>query len=364
MKIIFFPYLVLVALLFSCSTHSNKQASIEDYKLFPSRKIIKSGETFEFEKADIGKYPKKIMFLDEEYDFEDFLEYNETVAFIIIKNDTIQFEKYFDGFKKESIIPSFSMAKSFISLLIGCAIDDGYINSTEELVIDYLPELVTNGFSNVKLKHLLQMTSGLEFNEDYLDTNSQVGLFYQTNDLRKETLKLKLKKQPGLEFEYLSGNTQLLGLILERALKNKTISEYFQERIWKRIGTEYDASWSLDNEKNGIEKTFCCFNSTAIDYAKIGRLYLNNGTWDQRKIVSESWIDETFKIDSTDGSVWYYQNHWWLPTQLGDYIAEGVLGQYIYLNTNNNVIIVRLGKSEGLADWDAILSNLGRAYNK
>ena len=165
-----------------------------------------------------------------------------------------------------------------------------------------------------------------------------------------------------MEFEYLSGNSQILGLVLERALKNRSIADYFQEKVWKIIGTEYDASWSLDSNINGMEKTFCCFNATAIDYAKIGKLYLDYGSWGDKKVVSKSWIDETLKVDSTDGSAWYYQNQWWLPTKNGDFIAEGILGQYIYINTNNNVIIVRLGRSNGVVDWDAILSNLGNAY--
>ena len=160
----------------------------------------------------------------------------------------------------------------------------------------------------------------------------------------------------------MSGNTQLLGLILERALKNKTITQYLEEKIWIPFEMEYDASWSLDRKKNGIEKTFCCLNARARDFAKIGKLYLNNGQWNGKQIVSESWVKQSTKIDQTNGSAWYYQYQWWIPTYNGDFMAQGILGQFIYVHPKNNIIIVRLGKNTGNANWWKLLSDLGANY--
>jgi CubicO group peptidase (beta-lactamase class C family) len=163
--------------------------------------------------------------------------------------------------------------------------------------------------------------------------------------------KLKLKGVPGESFEYVSGNTQLLGLVLERALKGKTVTQYFQERIWTPLEMEYDASWSIDRKKGGTEKTFCCVNARARDFAKIGRLYLNKGNWNGKQIVSKEWVEASTKASLKDGSVDYYQYQWWLPSTTGDFMAEGILGQYVYVNPAKNMVIVRMGKNNGRVDW-------------
>ena len=121
------------------------------------------------------------------------------------------------------------------------------------------------------------MTSGLDFKESYFNPFGHAATFYYGTNLRKAIKKLKLKNEPGKDFDYVSGNTQFLGLILERALKNKSITKYLEEKIWIPLEMEYDATWSLDRKRNGLEKTFCCLNARARDFAKIGRLFLNKG---------------------------------------------------------------------------------------
>lgn len=335
---------------------------ISDYKKFPARNIENGATTFHFPNAEKGKVPKEIDVKDKSYPFEQYLEDNKTVAFLIIQNDTIQYEKYWGKITESSIVPSFSMAKSFTSILIGCAIDDKLIQSVHEPITNYIPELKENGFDNVTIEHLLQMTSGLKFNESYGNPFGDAATFYYGTNLRKAISKMKLDVEPGIQFDYVSGNTQLLGLVLERSLKGKTIAAYLEEKIWKPLEMEFDASWSLDRNKNGLEKTFCCLNARARDYAKIGRLYLNQGNWNGKQIVSEGWIEQSTKVDTTDGSVWYYQYQWWLPTQTGDFMAQGILGQYIYVHPEKNLIIVRLGKNDGKADWLKTLATLGQAY--
>ncbi len=337
-------------------------ADINDHKKFPARYIENGTTKFIFPVAEKGKFPKELSLKDKSYPFEKYLEDNKTVAFLVIQNDTIQYEKYWDNYDEASIVPSFSMAKSITSILIGCAIDDKLIKSAKEPITNYIPELKENGFEKVSIEHLLQMTSGLDFNESYSNPFGDAATFYYGTNLGKAIKKMKLKTEPEKQFEYVSGNTQLLGLVLERALKDKTITAYLEEKLWKPLEMEFDASWSLDRKKDGLEKTFCCVNARARDYAKIGRLYLNKGKWNGKQIISEDWVKQSTKVDTTKGSAWYYQYQWWLPTQTGDFMAQGILGQYIYVHPEKNLIIVRLGKKEGKANWWEILSTLGQAY--
>ncbi len=293
---------------------------------------------------------------------DELLESNETVAFLVIKDDTIIFERYYDDFNQSSVSLSFSMAKSFFSILIGCAIDDGYIQSVDQPVTDFVPELTKNGYEKVTIKHLLQMNSVM----DYVEDENPFGVharFYFTSNIEKELVKLKVIKEPSQPFIYKSGENALLGLILKRVLKTKTITEYMQERVWEPIGMEHDGAWCIDREgEDGLEKTWCCISATAKDFAKFGRLYLNGGNWNGKQVVSSSWVEESTRIDTTEGSAWNYQYHWWLVSkENGDYMANGHLGQYLYINPKEQMIIVRLGKGEGdlnQEDWIGILTSL------
>ncbi|MBL7822136.1 MAG: serine hydrolase [Saprospiraceae bacterium] len=333
-------------------------ADIKDHKKFQSRPLSAANSPFNFQVTNNGKFPKELNNIP----FDKYLEDNKTVAFLIIKNDTIQYEKYFEGYDRESIVPSFSMAKSVTSILIGCAIDERLIKSVDEPIINYIPELSKNGFNKVTIKHLLQMTSGIKFNESYVNPVGDAASFYYGLNLRKEIEKMKLKTEPGKQFEYVSGNTQLLGLVLERSLKNKTITQYLQEKIWTPLEMEYDASWSIDRKNNGLEKTFCCLNARARDFAKIGRLYKNKGNWNGKQIVSQKWVEESTKLDTSEGSAKFYQYQWWLPTPNEDFMAEGILGQFLYVNPKKDLIIVRLGMKEGKAYWWTIFTSLAKAY--
>jgi CubicO group peptidase (beta-lactamase class C family) len=333
-------------------------ADIKDHKKFQSRPLTADTSPFNFQTTNSGKFPKEL----DGKPFDKYLEDNKTVAFLIIKNDTIQYEKYFKGYDKQSIVPSFSMAKSVTSILIGCAIDQGLIKSVDEPITNYIPELTKNGFEKVTIKHLLQMTSGIKFNESYVNPFGDAASFYYGRNLRKVIGKMKLKSEPGKRFEYVSGNTQLLGLVLERSLKGKTITSYLQEKLWTPLEMEYDASWSIDRKKNGLEKTFCCLNARARDFAKIGRLYKNKGNWNGKQIVSQKWVEESTKLDTSEGSAKFYQYQWWLPTPNEDFMAEGILGQFIYVNPTKDLIIVRLGKKEGKTNWWGVFTSLAKVY--
>lgn len=336
--------------------------SIKDHSIFESHLISEGEEPFCFTPSSGSELPYEIEYQGKRELFQDVLKKTETVAFLVIRNDSIINESYFNEYDEASIVASFSMSKSITSILIGCAIDDGLIKSVDEPITNYIPELEAQGFEKVHIEHLLQMTSGIKFNEGYFNPFGKVATYYYGKDLRKEILKLTLEIEPGTEFKYKSGNSQLLGVVLERALKDKTISAYLEEKLWQPMGMEYDASWSIDSQKSGLEKTFCCLNARAIDFAKIGRLYLNKGNWEGKQLVSEEWVLESIKRSNLNGSANYYQYQWWLPYNNGSFMAEGILGQFIYVYPEKNLIIVRLGKKLGKADWWAILNSMANYY--
>lgn len=360
-------FLLLMVLLFnSCKIGRfffYNFADIQDHKIFAARPLKNDSTQFSFLSATTPKCPKTITTdKNKEISFDTYLESNKTVAFLIIKNDTIQYENYFKGYDKTSIVPSFSMAKSITSILIGCAIDDGLIDSVNEPILKYIPELNNNNCDKITIRHLLQMTSGLKCNENYINPFGDAANIYYGTNLRKAMFKIKGGKTPGTEFNYVSVGSQMLGLVLERALKTKTVTQYLQEKLWQPLGMEYEASWSIDKKKNGMEKTFCCINARTRDFAKIGRLYLKKGNWNGKQLVSENWVKESTKVDTKEGSVWFYQYQWWLPSKTGDFMAEGILGQFIYVNPNKNLIVVRLGKKEGDVDWWKFFTNLSKQY--
>lgn len=339
-------------------------AEVDDYKHFETRKINTSDKPFAFKNSvnelDIDSlFPFQSVRINGQKinSIQNYIKQNHTLAFVIIKNDTILLEKYFNGHSDESISGSFSMAKSIVSLLIGCAIEDGYINSEQDSITKYLPELSINGFDHITIEHLLQMTSGIKFNENYWLPFAHAGNFYYGRNLWKETKKLKKKHEPGTVFDYRSGDTQLLGFILTRALKNKALSEYLEDKIWKPLGMKHHASWLIDSK--GMERAFVGINATALDFAKIGRLVLNDGNWDGKQIISKKWIKKSFARDSLNASPFEYQYQWYLKDggEKGIY-ANGYRGQYIYFNTASNTVMVRLGKKQGKMDWDDFFYNI------
>ena len=341
-------------------------ANITDHKIFPSRTIETSTNFFNFPNAQTGYVPDSLKVTSKGVKayvpFEKYLKDNKTVAFLIIHKDSIRYENYFNSYDEASIVNSFSMAKSVLSILIGCAIDDGKIASINEPITNYLPDLKENGFENITIDHLLNMTSGIEFNESYINPFGHAASFYYGTNLRKEVSKLRSQVDPGEQFSYRSGDTQVLGLVLEAALKGQTISNYLEQKIWKPLGMEYDATWSLDREKNGIEKTFCCLNARARDFAKIGRLYLNKGNWNGKQIVSKEWVAQSTKYDTTNNRSGNYQHQWWIQND-GVFEAEGILGQHIYVNPTKELIIVRLGEKVGkTGNWTGLCNAISTKY--
>ena len=350
MTIILLPFLLSSCLVGRFAWYNF--SGITDYKIFPARVLVKSDKPFLFTDAirtdRIGKVSVQKL--------DSVVKSNNNVAFLVIRNDSVLFERYYQGYEAQSTVASFSMAKSYTSALIGAAVADGFIKSIDEPITNYITELKSKkGFDEVTIRHLLLMTSGIKANESYYNPFGQAARLYYGRNLRNYIKRLEMDHQPGTRFAYRSVNTQLLGLIVERATK-RTVTDYMNDRIWKHLGAQYEADWSIDKKKNGLEKAFCCINAKARDFAKFGRLYLNKGNWNGTQVLPSDWVQESITSSNEHGAAKFYKYQWWL-TQRG-YEANGLHGQFIFVCPEKNLIVVRLGKSEGKLNWENLFDQL------
>ncbi|GAA4309698.1 serine hydrolase [Pontixanthobacter gangjinensis] len=263
----------------------------------------------------------------------------ETAAFLIIKNDSIWFEKYYNGYTDTSRTNSFSMAKSIVTALMFKAIQDGYIENTEQPVADFYPEFN----QGLTVGDLSSMASGLNWDENYYSPFSSTARGYFGDDLKEQILELEVTETPGKEFEYLSGNTELLGMVIAKA-SGKSLSEYLSESFWKPLGMNDDALWQLDSEENEMEKAYCCIASNARNFAKFGKLFINYGDWQGKQLLDSSYIVMASKPRFKETP--YYGYGFWLSDHKGKEIfyMRGVLGQYVIMIPEEDLVIVRLGR--------------------
>jgi CubicO group peptidase (beta-lactamase class C family) len=346
-------------------------SEISDHKKFQNvsverdpSKLFKFHEGTVAQKAAFAKM--EIEYWDQKMNIEAFMEKSNSVAFMIIRNDSILYENYFNKYDTSSLVNSFSMAKSYTSALLGIAIEEGKVKSVNDPITDYLPELIDEGFKKVTIEHVLDMRAGIDYSENYYNPFGNVAVAYYGRNLWRHVKKLKIGIEPDARFDYISINTQLLGLIVERAT-GKKLSAYLEEKIWKPLGMEYDASWSIDSKKHATEKAFCCINARARDFAKFGRLYLNKGKWNGQQLVPKAWVDRsTMPTMGTKTS--YYSYQWWINASINkgelnpnsDYTAQGHLGQFIYVSPDNNTILIRLGKNNGKVRWMSLLGKIAK----
>lgn len=334
-------------------------ADITDYKIFPGRPVHRDSlNTFQFINAQKNSAIENIYVTDRKKNnvlLTDLISSTPTVALLIIRNDSVLYENYFRNYKAASPVASFSVSKSYVSALIGIAIEEGFIKSENDLVTTYLPEFKGKYFwDKVTIHHLLQMSSGIKSSESYYSPFSGAAAMYYGTNLRKQLSRIKMHSEPGKKFEYRSINTQLLALIIERAT-GMPLSEYLEKKIWRPLGMEYDATWSTDRKKNGIEKAFCCINATARDHARFGRLYLHGGNWNGKQIVPAEWVKQSTQSNQEPGGARFYNRQWWIVSDSGDFAALGHLGQYIYISPEKKLIIIRLGNGKGKQPWLEIL---------
>lgn len=271
----------------------------------------------------------------------------QTVAVVKIKGDSLRFEQYRDGYSDSSLSGSFSVAKSITSLLIGAALQEGKIKSIDQPVGDFIPAFKEGGKSQVTIRHLLTMSSGTDWYESYKDPLSVTAELYYGNDVEKTALSVKMIHAPGTLHYYKSGDTQLLGLLLESAT-GKPLSEYAAEKLWKPIGAVHPALWSVD-KPDGKIKAYCCFNTNARDFARIGQLMLQGGKWNGVSIIDSNYFRSSITpcgINDKEGKACdYYGFQWWIdPENPEIFYARGILGQYIIVIPSRKTVIVRLGR--------------------
>jgi CubicO group peptidase (beta-lactamase class C family) len=338
---------------------------------FPSKTLQASEQPFYFDKAideeRVVPLFNRILSTDE---FATFLEENETQAFLVIEDDAIVYEKYLNGFHPDSLLTSYSVAKSFTSALIGAAIADGYINGVDDPITEYLPELAERDpqFDDITIRHLLLMAAGIDFQEMRLGIfNGDDPLSSYYPDQRKAALEFTdIIDPPGEYFRYNKYYPQLLGLIIERST-GMSVTDYMQQALWDPLGMQYDGSWSIDSEESGFEKMEAGLNARAVDFAKFGRLYLEDGSWNGEQVLPSDWIEDSTSVDwSTYNESYYpdefgqliydelngYYKYMWYGYFRGedgfDFAAEGDRGQIIYVSPHKNLIIIRNGTDYGI----------------
>ncbi|HMB40865.1 MAG TPA: serine hydrolase [Balneolaceae bacterium] len=354
-----------------------------DWQKFPSRELHAPEKTFHFDTAPDERTEELLEKVAGFYDLETFLDETDTQSFIVLRDTLLLYEGYFNGARRNSVVTSFSVAKSFTSALIGFAIQDGFIDSVDDPVTRYLPELAERDerFSNIKVQHLLMMTSGLEYDKNRLFLfNGDDPLTTYYPDQRKLALEnTHITTNPGSTFDYNKYHPQLLGMILERTT-GMLVTEYLQLKIWDPLGMEFDGSWSLDSEESGFEKMETGVNARAIDFAKFGRLFLNNGRWQGEQLLPEWWVNESTSpfipgnyteyynenVKEMPGTGYYKYMWWGFMRDDGsyDFMAEGDKGQFIYISPEKNLVIVRNGTGYGVEpkEWVSIFYRFSDVY--
>lgn len=345
-------------------------------KIFPSKNIHASEVPFRLKKQLISLENLTYTYNAQQLSMVELLYRTETTGLLVLKNNVIVYEEYFLGNTARDKNTSWSMAKSFISALVGIAISEGYIESINDPITKYMPELSKSGYSNVPIKHVLQMSSGVKFSEDYDNSSSDINnllpqLFLNMRPIKKVVFDFPSENYSGQKFHYMSLDTQILGLLIERVTL-QPVATYFEKKLWQPLGAESNATWLTDNYQT--ELTFCCLNATLRDFAKFGLLYMNDGYFNGRQIIPKNWVKESVVPDSAHLQVgatsekygrWGYQYQWWIPQGAdGDYSAVGVWGQYIYVNPKKEVVIVKTSSGFTTPEVDDEVIALFRAITK
>lgn len=265
-----------------------------------------------------------------------------TIAYVIIKNDSIWFEDYYEDFNEASKSNSFSMAKSYVTALLGKAIMQGHIKSLDQPICDFIPEFCDGQAAKVTVGDLSSMSSGSNWDERYYSPFSITTRAYFDDDLEKVAESVKIVNEPGQAFKYASGDTQLLAIVLEKAT-GKKLYDYLTEELWKPLNCENQALWQIDSKDHDLVKAYCCIASNAKDFARLGKLYKDHGKWNGKQVLDSSFIAKCITPRFPESPEYGYG--WWMK-DLGSkhfFMMRGHLGQYVLVEPNDNIIIVRLG---------------------
>lgn len=315
-------------------------------EFWPTRSLTQAKVPYVYNYGDPLNVPSSFAYNDQKLGTRQFLKDSWTTGLIVIQNDEIALEDYYLGNSAVTQNISWSMAKSFISALIGIAVNDGHIISIEQSVDAYATSLEGSGYEGVSIKNVLQMSSGVAFNEDYGDFYSDINRwgrdFSLGNSQDAFAATLKNDIEPGTVNHYVSINTHVLGMVLTQAT-GRSITDYMQEKLYNPMGMEHDGLWIIDGQ--GMEMALGGLNLTLRDFAKLGSLYLHDGTFNGQQIVPASWVADSRTMDQPHllpGNDFGYGYQWWMVGgDSGEFMAMGVYGQYIYINPETNTVIVK-----------------------
>ncbi|RLQ21961.1 class C beta-lactamase-related serine hydrolase [Seongchinamella sediminis] len=326
--------------------------NFRNFDRFGPTTVIEAATRAEPLPTDINEIQFSHSYLGEELTLGRFLEQTASSGFIVVKDGTVIDERYYHGNRPSAPNAGFSMTKSIVSALVGAALADGDIKSIDDAVTDYVPALTSPTFSGVTIKQVLQMSSGVKFNEDYSDPGSDINkMSYLVQQMSYVDYINTLDRQhpPGSHHVYASINTHILGLVVANAT-GKTLSTYLAEKIWEPLGMQYSARWMVD--KDGYELPMGGLAITLRDWARFGQLYANRGEWQGRQILPAPWVDES--TQPTEAHLlpgkrqnsqhdFGYQYQWWTPVAAArDFMALGIWGQVMYINPEHNTVIVKL----------------------
>jgi CubicO group peptidase (beta-lactamase class C family) len=346
-RIVLLMATALVALFFLLPDYTrnaliHQHADIDDYLIF-SNDTIYAQNPYTYWKI----HPRSSSLVLPEKLSGSILQYSP-IALLVARGDTILFEQYYDGHTSDAISNSFSVTKTIVALLAGAALREGAIASLEDPVTNYVPEFTSTPTEGVlTVKHLLEMSSGLDYQEVYTSPFGATTRSYYGSDITQQILELDFAYPPGIRFEYLGGSTQLLSMVIQRAT-GKTLAEYAQMKLWNTLQAEHNALWSKDR-KNGAVKAFCCFSATARDFARIGRLLCQQGVWKGDTVINTDYFNlmtsPSVHIMDVDRQVDFYGYQTWLTQYQGLNVvyARGIRGQYIIAIPERDLVLVRLG---------------------
>ncbi len=319
-----------------------KNPDIDDQRYFDVRKVAAGVPNALY----LSAFYNKMELFPEEQSWSDSMG---TTALLVFHHDSLLFEQYREG-DVNTRSNSFSMAKSITSMLIGKAVEEGFIRGIDDKVGDYLETYRSGMDTLLTIRHLLDMTSGIPFGESYSSPFGYMAKSYYGKNLTSATLEYHVQKQPGTLWAYEGGNTVLLGMILKKAT-GMSVSDYCSTRLWSRIGAEQDAYWNLDNE-NGVEKTFSGFYATARDFSRLGLLFMRDGVWRGDTVVSADWVRESITAhgvpDENSEPCSWYGRQWWMGEHAGYsfYVCRGLRGQYVLCVPELDLVMVRLGHTQ------------------
>jgi CubicO group peptidase (beta-lactamase class C family) len=318
---------------------------------YPVQIVQRSGPAFVFNEHP-SELPSSYEYQDVSYSLDDFIERTETTGLVVLRNEMLLHELYRQGYSRDSLAVSFSVAKSFTSALVGIALEEAAFSSVDDAITDYVPELAGSGYEDVPIKHILQMCSGIRFVEEYDREDADVMVMRrhieEGKSIKEYAATLEAEHPSGQVYNYASIDTQVLGMLLEN-VTGMSPGDYMQGKIWSKLGMESDAKWVTD--QYGTVLTYSLFNVALRDYAKFGLLYLNRGIWNGERVISEQWIEQSTSAESellklkdfySEGWDIGYGYQWWVPEgDEGEFTAIGIFGQYIYVNPSREIVIVK-----------------------